>query len=113
MEEKNAIKETGSVLISLDEASVWCESLLFLLIHESVCAELCADLPLPYIFMEDGWIILLMFNSSVIILRAHQWSCYTISRTLAIVSPFRKAEGCPCLGSSRRSLSPSLNNLNH
>jgi hypothetical protein len=48
--------------------------------------------------MEDWQIIsLLMFNSSAIILRAHQQSHVTILRTSVIVPEFQEVEGCPIL----------------
>jgi hypothetical protein len=60
------------------------------------------------------WIIsLLIFNSSDIIMRAHQWSHITILWTFSIMCALWEAEGHQLLGSSRRSSRLSLSHLNH
>jgi hypothetical protein len=69
-----------------------------------------------FLFRKSSWriwwiISLLVFNSPKIVLRAHQRSRVTISRTFAFVSAFREAEGRPLFGSSWRSSCPSLNRL--
>jgi hypothetical protein len=70
-------------------------------------------------FCKSSWrvwgiISLFMFNSSsTIILRAHQRSRVSISRTFATVSAFREVEGLSLRGSPWRSSRPSLNRLTH